>query len=403
MQEIPLGIFHYIVLIGSLLVLSVCGEIFPGRFEHVPGLFLQGTPEQKITPRELNETQTENFGALKSWSEIHKTLGDLNGAKLMVFVRHAHGYHNLAESDAGYPDFKTQRMCTKCQYRMVNDDKHQLISIGDPDLTPEGQNQASSLNALLRADDADLWKKLTNDVEPLVVASPLSRTIQTANLALEGLRGKKMLVSDLAREMYDGCTYSARRSYSDEDESWEPSVGTPCFFKEGLNSRFSQDVNFTFMHHGQGFGLLSDDDQLFLSMNGTTETFSSIGKRAVDYLTSVFDNFPEEKIVVTFTHAWFLEYMLDVFGLNPYYVANTELIPILVRDRNVEENRGSFQNTDHSLRGRLTKENVLESAGIGVGSGLVIFVIFLVVSKLIRSRKEEAHPEEIEKLISDSA
>ena len=120
--------------------------------------------------------------------------------KQLLLLRHAEGRHDAAIR--GRRDWRA----------LLREP-----ALKDALLTPAGEAQAKALNAKLRAN--------ASFVPPeLIVVSTLSRTIQTAALAFEGLDGdaKPYLSTELARERiaYNECDH--RRTRSELQATWGP-------------------------------------------------------------------------------------------------------------------------------------------------------------------------------------
>ena len=122
--------------------------------------------------------------------------------KTIQWVRHAEGWHNKDAREL--PNWKADKLGLTLKYK-------------DALLTPAGEAQAKALNAELRAD--------ASFVPPeLIVVSTLSRTIQTAALAFEGLDGdaKPYLSTELARERIADHECDHRRPLSELKATWGP-------------------------------------------------------------------------------------------------------------------------------------------------------------------------------------
>jgi broad specificity phosphatase PhoE len=98
---------------------------------------------------------------------------DGESVKLLILARHGQGYHNVAEATYGTKDWD-------CYWSML--DGADGITWSDALLTEVGQGQAKDVHKL--------WRKLLPQGIPPPEAfytSPLTRTIETANLTFQGL------------------------------------------------------------------------------------------------------------------------------------------------------------------------------------------------------------------------
>lgn len=123
------------------------------------------------------------------------------GEQTIFFVRHAEGWHNKHSRELA--NWKTDALGLRPEYR-------------DAKLTPVGEEQARSLNAELRGDAAFAPPEV-------VVVSTLSRTIQTATLAFEGLDAGPFVATELCRERIADHECDHRAPRRDLERDW-PSV-----------------------------------------------------------------------------------------------------------------------------------------------------------------------------------
>eukprot|EP00644_Phytophthora_capsici_P013394 jgi/Phyca11/568496/estExt2_Genewise1.C_PHYCAscaffold_290130 len=124
---------------------------------------------------------------------------DSHNIKVVYFVRHAQGYHNLAEQKYGVGRWE--------------DEFARSDEFLDPDLTPFGVEDTKVKGP------PSLKAELERDMHPIerVVVSPLSRAIQTAQtfFAKDQVPNSPFLCMENCREVFDCYTFDKRRPLSE--------------------------------------------------------------------------------------------------------------------------------------------------------------------------------------------
>lgn len=305
-------------------------------------------------------------------------------------MRHGQAVSNFL-GDALGPD-EWFRVEGTCRYDPKNGTEP--LDVFDADLTALGREQASALNSMLVG--GGWWPRLTGGYPARAVVSPLTRCLNTASLALEGLSKsaggiRATVVEEFVRETLGEDTCDARRSASDppasasafSSSSSSSSAKGPCEFDKGLRTLFPSytfDVvgddddegsssrsrsrrNGTAAHRadrprrssegdeGEGdegdddddaddkptgprpFGLISDTDTLWTK--DAREQQKHQVKRARAFLDILFAH-AEERVAVVVTHSGFARSLLLAVEREPYRPMNAELVPVIV-DRRVED------------------------------------------------------------------
>jgi broad specificity phosphatase PhoE len=267
------------------------------------------------------------------------------------------------------------------------------LDVFDADLTSLGREQASALNSMLRG--GGWWPRLTGGYPVRAVVSPLTRCLNTATLALEGLSRsaggiRATVVEEFVRETLGEDTCDARRSASDpspaaaaqaaaagagssssassgsaSSDSSSASIKGPCEFDKGLRTLFpsykfdvvgeedkNKQSNRTRAvgrgHRGDDedddqdeddptprpFGLISDADTLWTK--DAREQQKHQVKRARAFLDILFAHAQDERVAVVVTHSGFARSLLLAVEREPYRPMNAELVPVIV-DRAVDE------------------------------------------------------------------
>jgi len=192
----------------------------------------------------------------------------------IFFIRHAEGYHNVAERESRFEPENLVFLKENSGY-----------VYWDAKLTPKGEDQCAQLKGSIRG--TSVWgfdKPLNLD---LVVVSPLTRTLQTAAISL-GAPGSPgappFIASELCRERISDSMCDGRRNVTDLKQDF-PSV------------------DFSLIEH--------DEDWMFSNQK---ETDALCQERAVKFLKWLCRR-PESQIAVV-THSLFLKNLLQQFAEN---------------------------------------------------------------------------------------
>jgi broad specificity phosphatase PhoE len=192
--------------------------------------------------------------------------------KRVFFIRHAEGYHNLAEAKS--------KMVPKNAVLLK---ENSGFVYWDPRLTPRGEEQCANLKASIRG--SSIWGYDMPLRLDLVIVSPTTRTLQTAYLSLgsaESPQAPPFVAHEGCREQISDAMCDGRRSITE------------------LKLEFP----------GVDFSLVeSDEDRMFKERKETDE---DVQQRAVEFLQFLCSR-PEVRIAVV-THSHFLKNLLRQFG-----------------------------------------------------------------------------------------
>jgi hypothetical protein len=162
------------------------------RIKAVPNIFTQ---QNGIHPLE-GEIQSENFGATMPWNDV---LNLVNGSRrLLIMIRHAQAWENLNP----LPN-------SACEFEYDGE----TVQNFDSALSPEGERQAEELNSLFASPSdqsptsrrprhsasTTTWFEALGLSRSLVIASPLTRTMQTADKVLKAMPVSAVPVHEIIR------------------------------------------------------------------------------------------------------------------------------------------------------------------------------------------------------------
>ncbi|KAG7388079.1 hypothetical protein PHYPSEUDO_013198 [Phytophthora pseudosyringae] len=258
----------------------------PFTLRYVPGFFKQGTPSVDVPP-----SNPEHLGLLDnvSWTDVDAYINTRAAqgvaVKLLLFLRHGEGTHNVAEAMYG----------TEAWDRYYR----KLAEYTDAKLTPLGVQQAERASERI---DLELERGLKIDE---VVVSPLERTLHTAMTAFQSHKEIPKRSMEWPRETIGVCTCDLRGTTSSKAAQY-PSVD------------FSD--------------IWSDADPWWTPDHRETERH--INDRARVFLTRVFYGHKATRAGVV-THSGMTTAAMRVMGHRKYSVATAEVIPFLLEDINV--------------------------------------------------------------------
>ncbi|OWZ22997.1 Phosphoglycerate mutase [Phytophthora megakarya] len=223
-----------------------------------------------------------------SWEVFQRQLDQLTEAsrnvKVVYFVRHAQGHHNVAEQKYGVG-------CWEDEFARADE-------FLDPDLTPFGVADAESKGP------PSIKAEMERGMPPIerVVVSPLSRAIQTAQtfFSQDQVPNRPLLCMENCREVLDCYTFDKRRSLSE------------------IKKKFP-DVDFTRMIH--------EEDVLWSATRRETE--QEIHERARNFLVELFDAAPERNVVVV-SHVCFIQAVCAVTMGIDFRSENCEVVPMVL-------------------------------------------------------------------------
>ncbi|KAG7395707.1 hypothetical protein PHYBOEH_003312 [Phytophthora boehmeriae] len=255
----------------------------PFTLRYVPGFFKQGTASVDRPP-----VHPAHFGLLPnvSWSDVdayidaHKARGVQ--AKLLLFLRHGQGIHNVAEAQYGTEAWEKH-------YR-------KLGKYTDARLTALGIQQVTNASNRI-----DTEMKSGLKVEQVVV-SPLERTLHTLMIAYRHHDEIPKHSMEWPRETIGICTCDLRGTISSKAVQY-PSIDFDDFW--------------------------SDADPWWTPTERESELH--IDDRARIFLNRVFYGYDSTYVGVV-THGGLTNAVMRVIGHRTYSVSTAEMIPFLVED-----------------------------------------------------------------------
>ncbi|KAJ5664599.1 hypothetical protein N7462_011412 [Penicillium macrosclerotiorum] len=303
----------------ALLGLIACAQATTIEYETVTGYFLQ---DESATVASTFDYTAVNFGLinrtypvdkelkhkgedLTQWERFYRQVQKLNNDspktveyKVLFLGRHGEGWHNAAETYYGTPAWN-------CYWAEL--DGNSTATWHDAELTDNGVSQALIAH--------NFWQKEIDEQKihtpDNYFVSPLTRTLQTANLTFNGLalpHGAatfKPLVKELFREGISIHTCDHRRS------------------KSYIHSLFPG------WPIEKGF---AEDDELW---NGVTaETSGAQDVRSTTALGQVFftsASSKKESFVSVTSHSGEISSILRVVGHRTFSLSTGAVIPVLVR------------------------------------------------------------------------
>lgn len=307
----------------ELLSIQVANSV---HVKAIPGLFSQ---QKGVVPSD-GEYQLPNFGALTSWDDILETLEHSADQRLLILIRHGQAYENLNPTSN-----------SNCEFILDGE----IIQNFDSPLSPEGQQQVQDLNDLFRSPVSNSSDKTWFETVGLAqdtsnfVTSPLSRTMQTTEGAFSQLplpSGQSFQVHELIRASVGVDVCNFRHSVKTPTSSdvlpapWQTGCQLPS---DSLESLFgsSPKVKFAFSVRpagGTGFGLVSDNDQLWRS---DVADSAVINTRASAFLSQVFAYTPASSVTAVVTHGEMISAIYEAAGEIPYSAKNTQVVPLMLR------------------------------------------------------------------------
>jgi broad specificity phosphatase PhoE len=278
------GLQQVIYLVAAFCVLfvgrnAVQGERSPLRYS--PGFFVQGSSSPPANPPRMGLAEG------KTWQDVltHMDEKRQNGVttKLVVFLRHGEGTHNVAIEKYG-GDAWNAYYCKLPEYL-------------DAPLTTTGVKQAAEASARLNT-EIERGLQLQH-----VLVSPLERALRTFTIAYQNQTsniGSTPL--ELPREILGVDTCDERRNISDK------------------RLQFPQ-LDFS--------GFESDSDPWWTPDHRETET--EIDARASKFLDLIFHNITAQTVGVV-SHSVFGAAILRVIGHRAYSLGTAEFLPLLIEE-----------------------------------------------------------------------
>jgi broad specificity phosphatase PhoE len=247
----------------------------------------------------LNDHTYDEF--IQEFTQLSQSTAERQ-IKTFYFVRHAQGIHNEAESTFGTLHWETVQAKSEQYF--------------DAKLTEFGRNQTKLL-----FDSITKMQQSTPTLKfDLLIVSPLSRAIETAQIAFQHLfdNPKFSIYShEMIRETI-GRHYCDKRRSITELKQLYPRIN------------FSEPGAFN-----------SDSDVLWNT--NERETSKQIQLRAIKFLNWCFDRFPDEKHIIVMAHSGIISTCARILGANDsmqeevignedeyeFAIANCEFLPIV--------------------------------------------------------------------------
>ncbi|ETK79353.1 hypothetical protein L915_14776 [Phytophthora nicotianae] len=216
--------------------------------------------------------------------QIDLLIKSSRNVKVVYFVRHAQGYHNLAEEKYGVGRWE--------------DEFARTDEFLDPDLTPFGVEDAKSKGS------SSVKAELERGMPPIerIITSPLSRAIQTAQsfLTTDQVPNQPFLCMENCREVLDCYTFDKRRPLSEIKQKFP--------YVDFSRMKDEEDVLWPATHH---------------------ETEDEIQERARNFLSELFDAVPERYVVVV-SHVCFIQAVCAITMGIHFRPDNCEVVPLVL-------------------------------------------------------------------------
>ncbi|KAH7411986.1 histidine phosphatase superfamily [Phaeosphaeria sp. MPI-PUGE-AT-0046c] len=283
------------------------------KYTVLKGYFQQSEDETDDTSFDFKKS---NFGLIdreydahepgprrSQWARFENCMRELASKdgiiKVLWLGRHGQGWHNVAESQYGTKAWD-------CYYSALNGSS--TMTWADATLTSVGQQQALDVNAL--------WKEQLPRGIPVpetYYVSPMTRTIETADLTFKGLdlpQGKeyKPYIKELVREALGVHTCDRRSTRSEIETKFKHLTFEPGF---------------------------SEADELW--KKDYREPPSARRYRLAMFLDDVFANESRDKVFLSMTsHSGAIGSILEVLGHRAFKLETGGVIPVVVRAERVE-------------------------------------------------------------------
>ncbi|KAG7391950.1 hypothetical protein PHYBOEH_006521 [Phytophthora boehmeriae] len=261
----------------------------PTQVDPIAVKAIEGFFERKKSTENNDEPPLSLFKSFdmlpSTWTEFQEKLDQLQGrnVKVVLFVRHAQGYHNLKDQEQGLGDWARSD------------------EFLDPELTPFGVDDVK-----IRGPPC-LQQELERGMPPIerVIVSPLSRAIQTAQhfFTKDQLPSAPFMCFESCREVFDCFMFDKRHPLS------------------VIKQKFP-DVDFSHV---------KDEEDLLWSPT-RHETLDEIQTRAKEFLSELFNAVPERYVVVV-SHVCFIQAVCAVtMGGSHPRPDNCEVVPLVLEE-----------------------------------------------------------------------
>jgi broad specificity phosphatase PhoE len=251
---------------------------------------------------QLNLLNGHSYGEfIQEFTELPQSTTEQQ-IKTFYFVRHAQGIHNEAESSLGTIRWETVEARSEQYF--------------DAQLTEFGRNQAKSLfDSITRMQQSTPTLKFD-----LLIVSPLSRAIETAQIAFQPLFNNPkfpIYSHEMIRETIGRHYCDKRRSITELKELYPR-------------------INFSER------GAFNSDSDLLWNAN-ERETQKQIQLRAIKFLNWCFDELPDKKHILVMAHSGIIGTCARILGVDDsmqegiiitedeyeFEIANCEFLPIV--------------------------------------------------------------------------
>ncbi len=343
------------------------------RYEHWFRSFSSGkTPGESSRDKRsggedaIQDSPRHGAASAEAWKGIRRRLKSSEKTKLIFMLRHGEALHNVWGETID-KELKT----LPCSWHADGD-------LLDPSLTEVGVDQIIAARASLLGEDGVLSEIGAKEGSVPVLASPLSRTMETALIATNGASKLEppIVVTDYLRERLELNTpFEIRRPMSVEDDTTPASKAIAhthvphCKFKKGLNQLYGDElfeigvksnekrhkdcrvdrVGPLSYGHCKSLALTHESD--FDLGDVEEETMLGMMSRVKIVLANIFDTY-DENVVVLVTHSdWIIAALMELYPDTLGFVPrNGEIVPVLVEDRRESQkvSKGAKPTKKHS-------------------------------------------------------
>ncbi|VEU19831.1 DEKNAAC100815 [Brettanomyces naardenensis] len=295
----------------------------PWQFEDTPGFFKQSDPNTDDSKFDLI---SERMGlALESWDALVAKLDELNRNakpnecyKLVFCARHGQGYHNYAILTFGM-DAWNKKWSVLPGTTLPNGKK--IVWGPDPRLTELGEKQASEIH--------DLFLREIGSGLPIpsrFFSSPFTRAAMTLIRTWKGIA--------ICEDGEDETRLEAKKRYHPlVKESLRETIGEHLCDKRGVMSDFLKNWG--------SWGFVLEDgipDQDTLYRDDWRESLSGQSLRADSFLQDLFEQYPDDSIIYTASHAGEIRALITATGHRQFAVTTAGMLPMIIKGTRAEAN-----------------------------------------------------------------
>ena len=297
----------------------------------------------------IQDSPRHGAASAEAWKGIRRRLKSSEKTKLIFMLRHGEALHNVWGETID-KELKT----LPCSWHADGD-------LLDPSLTEVGVDQIIAARASLLGEDGVLSEIGAREGSVPVLASPLSRTMETALIATNGASKLEppIVVTDYLRERLELNTpFEIRRPVSVDDDTTPASKAIAhthvphCKFKKGLNQLYGDELfdigvksnekrhkdcrvdRVGPLSYGHCKSLTLTHESDFDLGDVEEETMLGMMSRVKVVLANIFDTY-DENVVVLVTHSdWIIAALMELYPDTLGFVPrNGEIVPVLVEDR----------------------------------------------------------------------